>query len=65
MSQTELDDLSFEEAYQQLETIVQQLEGNDLPLDEALNLFEKGQKLAAHCQQLLDGAEVRVSQLTE
>lgn len=61
----DFEDLSYEEAYQQLETIVQQLEGNDLPLDEALNLFEQGQQLAAHCQHLLDSAELRVSQLTE
>ncbi len=59
----ELENLTFEEAYAQLETIVQQLEFSNLPLDEALQHFEEGQKLAEYCQQLLDSADLRVSQL--
>lgn len=55
--------LSFEEAYTQLDSIVQQLENSNLALDEALKLFEEGQKLAAYCQQLLEQADLRVSQL--
>lgn len=58
-------DMSFEQAYNQLTDIVQRLEGNNLPLNEALQLFEQGQQLAAHCQRLLDGAELRISQLID
>ena len=57
------DNLTYEEAYAKLEAIVQQLESQNLPLEDALNLFEKGQELSAYCQQLLEQAELKVSQL--
>jgi len=57
--------MSFEQAYEQLAHIVQRLENEDLALDDALALFEQGQQLAAYCQQLLDGAELRISRLLE
>lgn len=51
---------SFEETLKQLEVIVAQLEGGDLPLDEALNEFEKGVKLARSGQKQLQQAEQRI-----
>lgn len=57
--------LSYEEAFEQLTQIVQQLENDNLPLNDSLALFEQGQKLSDHCQQLLEEAELRVSQLSE
>ena len=59
------EEMSFEEAYSKLSAIVEQLEGNQLALNDALQLFEEGQKLSAFCQQLLDQAELRVSQLID
>lgn len=44
----------------QLEEIVQQLEEGDIPLEKALQQFEKGVKLSRDCQQALDSAEQRV-----
>ena len=64
MANQHLENLTFEEAYSQLETIVAKLEGSNLALDESLTLFEQGQTLAAYCQKLLEGAELRVTQLT-
>lgn len=64
MANEKIDNLSFEAAYTQLEEIVQQLESSGLSLDDGLDLFEKGQELAAYCQKLLEAAELRVSQLT-
>jgi exodeoxyribonuclease VII small subunit len=55
--------LSFEEAYQLLETIVAQLEQGDLPLDQSLALHERGQKLAEHCAHKLDEAELKVKEI--
>lgn len=55
--------MSFEEAYTQLSTIVQRLESENLALDDALKLFEEGQRLAAYCQEQLNQAELRVTQL--
>ncbi len=51
---------SFEETLKQLETIVTHLENGDLPLDEALNEFEKGVKLARTGQKQLKQAEQRI-----
>lgn len=63
MGNKDFSHLSFEDAYAKLEKIVEQLETSSLPLEESLALFEEGQKLSAYCQQLLDKAELRVSQL--
>jgi exodeoxyribonuclease VII small subunit len=51
---------SYEARYQQLQAIVQQLEQGELPLEELLQLYERGVHLAAACQQMLDQAELRV-----
>ncbi len=50
----------FEEALEELEKIVQRLEDANLPLDEALTLFEEGIKLSRLCSQKLDEAEKKV-----
>ena len=44
----------FEKAFQQLEQIVQRLEGEELPLDESLRLFEEGIGLSRFCHQRLE-----------
>ncbi len=58
-------DLTFEEALQELEQTVAQLESGNLTLEASLALFERGRYLAAYCGQLLDQAQLRVEQLTE
>lgn len=59
-----MNDLRFEEAYVELETIVRRLETGELALEESVALYERGRQLATHCQHLLDGAELRVTQVT-
>ena len=59
----EVEKLSFEEAFKELEDTVHRLEGGGLTLDESIALFERGMKLAKHCGQKLDDAELKVSQL--
>jgi exodeoxyribonuclease VII small subunit len=56
---------AFEEALGQLEEAVQLLEGGQLPLSDALALFERGSRLAQQCQDLLDQAELRVRRLVK
>lgn len=56
--------LSFEDALRQLEEIVTKLEVGDLNLEESLDLFEEGQKLAILCGKQLTDATLRVEQLT-
>jgi exodeoxyribonuclease VII small subunit len=60
---TEVENLSFEEAFNELEDTVHRLEGGGLTLDESIALFEQGMRLAKHCGQKLDDAELKVSQL--
>jgi exodeoxyribonuclease VII small subunit len=55
---------SFEEGLQQLETIVKEMESGELPLERALDLFERGMKLSDTCRKQLDEAETRVEILT-
>jgi exodeoxyribonuclease VII small subunit len=57
------EEMSYEQAFQELEATVQKLEAGELPLEEALALFERGQALAARCNELLDGAELKLRKL--
>lgn len=59
-----LETLSYEQALQELEEIVHTLEESQLPLEQSLQLFERGQALAQRCSALLEGAELRIRQLT-
>lgn len=55
---------SFEEGLQTLEAIVKEMEGGELPLERALDLFERGMKLSEACRKQLEEAETRVEILT-
>jgi exodeoxyribonuclease VII small subunit len=54
---------TFEESLKKLETIVEQLEKGDLPLEDSLKLFEQGVDLSAICKKELDEAEGKVQTL--
>ena len=57
--------LTYEQAYIELEHVVERLESGELPLEESLALFERGQALSQHCGELLETAEIKLKQLTE
>ena len=63
--QKEIAQLTYEEAFAELEQTVAELEGELADLEAAMGLFERGQALAAHCQQLLEAAELKVQELSE
>ena len=63
MNEINVTELSFEEAFNQLEETVRRLEEGELSLDESIALFEMGVRLARHCEHLLDQAEIKVRQL--
>ncbi len=56
-------ELSFEEAYEKLETIAETLESGNLTLEEATNLYEKGITLAQMCGQILNDTELKIQEL--
>lgn len=56
--------LTFEQSMQELETLVSKMEQGDLPLEDALQSFERGIQLARHSQQKLQDAEQKVQILT-
>ena len=59
-SRKKTENLSFEQSMQELETLVNQMEQGELPLEEALQSFERGIQLARHSQQKLKQAEQKV-----
>jgi exodeoxyribonuclease VII small subunit len=59
-----IEKLTYEEAFAELEEIVAALESGEQPLEEALSLFERGQKLSKHCSELLAKAELKVQELS-
>jgi exodeoxyribonuclease VII small subunit len=63
MNDHDLNDLTFEQAFAQLEEIVARLESGDLTLDDSLALYERGQALARRCGAMLDSAELRIQQV--
>lgn len=62
-SQKPVEDLTYEEALAELEGIVESLEGEQNPLEEAMKLFERGQALVKQCGALLDAAQLKVQKL--
>lgn len=64
MNQTEIETLTFEQAYRELEETVQKLEAGNLSLEESLALYQRGMALAHACNQQLDNAELRIKILT-
>lgn len=62
---SDINELSFEAAYAELEMIIAKLESGDLSLEDSVDLFERGRKLTQRCQSLLDKAELRVNQLSD
>ena len=59
----ELEALSYEQAFNELQVVIDQLETGDKPLEETLDLYELGQTLYRHCTTLLEQAELKVQQL--
>ena len=62
-AQKAVEDLTYEEALAELEGIVEALEGEQNPLDEAMKLFERGQALIVRCGGLLETAQLKVQKL--
>ena len=55
--------MSFEQALEALEKIVDDLERGDVPLDQSIRIYERGEALKAHCDRLLKAAEDKVEKI--
>ena len=55
--------LSFEDALRALEDVVRKLESGEVPLDDSISLYERGEQLRKHCQARLDAAQQRIERI--
>jgi exodeoxyribonuclease VII small subunit len=62
---TKIDEMSYEQALDQLNELISVLETGEKPLEETLVLYERGQTLYQRCLQLLEKAELKVQQLDQ
>jgi exodeoxyribonuclease VII small subunit len=60
----EIKGMSFETALKELEQIVTRLERGDVELEQSIDIYERGEALRAHCDQLLKRAEAKVEKIT-
>lgn len=58
-------DMSFEEALRALEITVRGLESGDVPLDESIALYERGEELRKACQKRLDAAQAKIDKIVQ
>jgi exodeoxyribonuclease VII small subunit len=65
VKEKEITKLSFEEAMDQLEQLVAKLENGDVPLEQAIDLFQEGMKLSHLCSQKLEQVERKIEMLVE
>lgn len=60
---TDISAMSFEDALRALEDVVSRLESGDVPLDDSITLYERGEALRKHCQARLDAAQARIERI--
>ncbi len=65
MTEKKIENLSYEEAFAELEAIVTALENEEHTLEGSMSLFERGQNLSKRCAALLEEAELKVKQLSD
>lgn len=63
--QPAISSMSFEEALRALEQVVRMLESGEAKLDESIDLYERGERLRAHCQARLDAAQARIEKIVQ
>ncbi|MGH1454799.1 MAG: exodeoxyribonuclease VII small subunit [Paracoccaceae bacterium] len=64
MTDTPIDEMSFEDAMRALEQVVGQLERGDVPLEQSITLYERGAALKSRCEAKLKEAEEKVAAIT-
>ena len=62
-NKTEIANLNFENALSELESIVSKLERGDAPLEESIDIYERGARLKKHCEGKLKAAQLKVDKI--
>jgi exodeoxyribonuclease VII small subunit len=62
-SDAKISEMSFEQALAALEDVVRNLEGGQVPLEQSIDLYERGEALRKHCEKRLKAAELRVEKI--
>ena len=65
MSKNKEENITFEQAIEELENIINRLEEGDVPLDETIKLYEKGSELKDFCEKKLQSAEVKIQKINQ
>ena len=65
MSNNKEENITFEQAIEELETIINRLEEGDVPLDQTIELYEKGSELKEFCEKKLQSAEVKIKKINQ
>lgn len=60
---TDIAGMTFEDALRALEDVVRRLESGEVPLDDSITLYERGEVLRKHCQARLDAAQQRIERI--
>ncbi len=60
-----IEEMSFEEALAELEKLVNDLDSGNVPLEKSVELYERGEKLKAHCEGKLKSAELKINEITK
>ena len=64
-TKTEIKNLSFEQALNELETIVSNLEAGQVDLEQSITTYERGAALKSHCEKKLQEAKLKIEKITE
>ena len=59
------ENITFEKAIEELEDIIKSLEQGDVPLDDTIELYERGAKLKDFCEKKLEEAEIKIKKINE
>ena len=65
MDKLKMEDMSFEDAIQELETIIDKLESGEVPLDETIALYDRGSELKKYCELKLQTAEEKIQRISK
>lgn len=65
MAEVNIQDMNFETALGELETLVQNLESGQTSLEDSINAYERGVALKKHCEQKLKEAELKIEQIAQ